>query len=121
DSSVFGRIPAWRLRRDEPALDQKLADLDGVERCALAEVVAGREERDGAREGRIHPEPAHDRLVPAGGGEGSRVATARGIVLEDDAVCSGKQSAGVADRQRTLECRPRRDAVPGDGGNPHTR
>ena len=48
-----------------PAREQQLGDLDRVQRGALAEVVAGEEEREPVLDGRVAADPADEHVVAA--------------------------------------------------------
>ena len=86
----------------------ELRDLDRVQRCALAEVVAGEEERESALDRRVAPDPPDEHLVAAG-----RLAR-RGEVLDAHATARRRAARAPARRRG----RPRSRATPPRRGRP---
>src|SRR6266487_5644001 len=65
------RKPAY-LGRDGAPREDQLGDLDAVERCALAQVVAGEEEQEAVLGGGVASDAADQDFVPTGRLAGSR-------------------------------------------------
>ena len=81
------------------SLDQELGNLHGVGRGALAQVVAGEPEVEGALLVGVAADAADEDVVAAGGVERHRVPAVGGVVDDDHAGRLGEQGAAVVRRE----------------------
>src|SRR4029079_16284873 len=85
-----GRPESGLAGRNRLLGEHELPDLDPVQGCAFAQVVAGDEEREAVLGSLVAPDAADQCLVAARGEPG------RGEVLEPDRRRSGRQPTGTA-------------------------